>query len=145
MILGREEQGGVKMDHIQEFFEYVNYECLNFHIIMPSDDHVYVEWNNIGEASYTTPKCDRINLRFQRTKNKNNNFLDCFQYTAGGGVCWVGFPFVSCTHYEAKTSETDINKLDATFYFGKEHQLCFPNMTTKTMFLLLDFFNDFII
>lgn len=132
------------MEHIKEFFGYINEECLNFHIIMPSDDdNIYVEWKNIGEASYTTPICDRINLCIHRTKNKTHNFLDCFQYTAGSSVRWVGFPFVSCTHYEAKTSQTDTNKLDVTFHFGNEHQLFFRNITTKTMFLLLDFFLDF--
>ena len=134
------------MEHIQEFFEYVNVECLNYHIIMPSDDHVYVEWKNIKETCYTTQGCDRINLRVQHTKNKTISFLDCFQYTASGNhVQWVGFPFVSCTHYEAKTSEAHTDKLDATFYFNDDHQLCFPNITTKIMFLLLDFFQDFLI
>lgn len=135
----------VYMEYIQEFFEFVNVECLNFHIIIPpGDDHVYVEWKKISEAAYTNPECERINLRIQKGIRKQHNFLDCVHYRACGNVQWHGFPFVSCTRYEAKTSETNSNRLDATFYFDNQHPLLLTNITTKTMILLLDFFNDFL-
>lgn len=134
------------MEHIQDFFEFVNVECLNFHIIIPpAGDHVHVESKNINENAYTHPDCERINLRVQKSIRKKHNFLDCVYYQASGNVQWHGFPFVNCTRYEAETSQTNINRLDATFHFDNQHQLILKNITTKTMFLLLDFFYDFLI
>lgn len=133
------------MEYIQEFFEFVNVECLNFHIIIPpGEDQVHVEWKKISETAYTHPDYERINLRVQKNIRKKNNFLDCVHYQTSGNVQWHGFPFVSCTRYEATTSQTNSNRLDSTFHFDNQHQLHLKNITTKTMILLLDFFNDFL-
>lgn len=133
------------MEHIQEFFEFVNVECLNFHIIIPpGGNHVHVEWKKISETAYTEPACERINLRVQKNIRSKHNFLDCVHYQACGNVQWQGFAFVGCTRYEAETSETNSNRLHATFHFDNQHQLLLKNITTKTMLLLLDFFTDFL-
>jgi hypothetical protein len=127
---------------MNEFFEFINHECIFYSINVNNEGKVQVKWKNMQPEDYNiVPEINnRINLRVHKSKQKACFFLDFFQYFEGR-TYWRGFRMGHCTHYEMLASERDW--FDVVFYFENNQQITIHHINTKVFLILQDFFSGF--
>jgi len=130
------------MEYIDDFFGFVNDECINVSIKIEEDSRVDIKWENINISDYMTipQTINRINIRAQKTKN-GAYFIDYFQ-NCHGDIRWYGFHIKACSQYEIKCVEN--NLFDAYYYFDNNQKLCAHKIKMEVVFVLHNFFNGFI-
>lgn len=130
-------------NNINEFFDFINKECLFYSISITHEGEVNVKWENMRPDDYiVVPSIiNKINLRVQKTKDKPY-FLDFFQYSQNR-IEWKGFRMLSCSSYELQTYQEE-GWFDAVFHFGENRQLYIRRINTQVFLILQDFFSGFI-
>jgi len=130
------------MENIEDFFDFINNECLMISININEDWKVGIKWEKITADDYiATPQTiNKINIRVQKIKN-GAFFIDCFQ-NYNNNIHWSGFHMRVCSHYEMNCDEN--NLFDADFYFDNNKQLCIHKINMEVVFALQNFFSGLI-
>lgn len=129
---------------MNDFFEFINQECIFYIITIQQDGSIHVKLENMRYDDYkiTSDTTNKIIIRVHKSKHKPYYFLDFFQYFKKT-THWKGFLMNSCCCYEICEAETP-DWFDADFYFNKkEEKLTIKHINTDVFLGLQDFLSGF--
>ena len=128
-----------------EYFEFINQECLFYSISLFVDGRVVLNWESLSPNDYdlNADVINKINLRIHKTKN-GKFFLDSFQKTRECGMLfWKGFSIGKCVGYHIITNPHNASLFDIVVEFDNGEKLQFIQTTRDIVFNIQEFFSGF--